>query len=91
VEKVPDGEILKNTIKEVLTTIKDSAYEKAAGTKEAITKGATDFSSKANNVEDTATGHAIINIVKHAWRQTFPSHDDQVRERMELMKKRVAE
>lgn len=49
-------------------TIKENALDKAVATKEALSKGATDFASKANDSKDVSNTQAFVNVVKHAWK-----------------------
>lgn len=46
------------------------------------------FKKEANSWdENVGTMKTCINLTKHAWKKTFPSTDEEVRNRMERVKK----
>ena len=72
--KATDGEIVKSTIKEVLLIIKETAYEKAQSVKLRMTKDAKSLNEGAD--KDVTKAQSALNVIKHAWKKTFPSQDE---------------
>lgn len=52
---------------------------------------ASNFKSEANKNCEGNMAKTCLNMAKLAWRKTFPSHDDEVRAKMETIKAKVAE
>ena len=47
-----------------------------------------EFAEEANPIEGTSALGKCAGLARHAWKKTFPSHDEVARERMERVRVR---
>ena len=75
-------------VKDIIDTIKDSTMSTAVTTSKKIKDSVINFKKEANSWdENVGTVRTCFNLTKHAWKKTFPSTDEEVRNRMERVKK----
>ncbi|CAD8072647.1 unnamed protein product [Paramecium primaurelia] len=90
-KKTEEIEKQPSLVIDILHTVKDSAIGSATKLTEKVKGSAVKFKTDANQNKETSIGKTCLNMAKLAWRKTFPSHDDEVKARMETVKAKLAE
>ncbi|CAD8123696.1 unnamed protein product [Paramecium sonneborni] len=90
-KKTEEIEKQPSLVIDILHTVKDSAKDSASKLKQKIKGSAQKFKTDANANQQAGIGKTCLNMAKLAWRKTFPSHDDEVKARMETVKAKLAE
>ncbi|CAD8122867.1 unnamed protein product [Paramecium sonneborni] len=90
-KKAEEIEKQPSLVIDILQTVKDSAKVSASKLKEKVKGSAVKFKSDANANQQASIGKTCLNMAKLAWRKTFPSHDEEVKARMETVKAKLAE
>ncbi len=71
-----------------MATIKESTVNTAITSTKKFKDNIITFKKEANSYDDTVgTFKTCINLGVHAWKKTFPTTDEEVRNRMERVKK----
>lgn len=89
--KKPALEKAPSLVNEIFQTVRESAVDSVSKMGSNLRQSAHNFKKEANSNSETSAAKTVYNMAKLAWRRTFPSHDDEVRARMETMKAKVAE